>query len=34
MDFAFLVDVAALNHFEFQVASHLCDQQHADQLTW
>lgn len=33
MDFGLLVHKTAFNHFEIQVASHLCDQQHADQLT-
>lgn len=32
VDAAFLVDEAALNHFEVQVARHLCDQQHAHKL--
>lgn len=33
VDAALLVDEAAFNHLEVQVARHLCDQQHADQLT-
>lgn len=33
VDAALLVDEAALDHFEVQVARHLCDQQHAHKLT-
>ena len=32
VDASLLVDKAALNHLEVQVACDLCDQQHADQV--
>lgn len=33
VDFASFVDVAALHHLKLQVTGHLCDEEHADQLT-